>query len=483
MIDRKRLSARIPRLISALLLTLPAALAIAQEPQAAVEQPASVAAERSVADLRRILLNSDDAAEFGPALEELSLLAQSTAEAAYALGGVYVNGSSAVPRDYAAAEPLLKFAAANGEPLAFVRLGDIYRTGEGYDRTVAPTYYRKAAEAGHAGSAYRMADYYRTGTGGLARDRQQALRFYQLAEQGGETRALLRLGDLHNTYHAELGLEQARAVEYYEDAVAVGDNVGLVRLANLYRTGIEGVPADAQASISYYQSAIDAGNVGAIVTLAEGYLDGSLGGEPGIGVQLLQTATSDGVSGAAVALARAYLGSGTLLPDPERAVSILSDAAQAGDTEAGRLLIRLYVGGLSGVGRNLSAARDTLDNISAGLEPAALAFESLVITIAGRPAPASYPDLLADFGQLSQQGKRNLLARIYGLNTNAYVFLIQHRLSELGFYSGEMSGMLTSTTIAAFNRACAAFAIETQCLNGPLSFSARRASQESLFPS
>jgi TPR repeat protein len=440
----------------------------------------TVAEAPSVDALKRILQRSDDAAAVAAALADLTARAAADSEAAYVLGNLYFNGAKSVPRDYAKAEPLMQTAAAAGDPLALFKLGEIYRRGEGFDSALAIDYYRQAADLGDAAAAYRLGEYYRTGAGGIAEDRALALQYYQRAEQAGDTGSLIRLGDIYRS-GADLDLDPALAVDYYKRAAAAENATALVRLGDIYRTGIAGVAPDPAAAIDYYQQAIAAGNTAVTMKLADGYLDGSLGGSPAQGTELLQQAIAEGIPGAAVALARAYLAGETMPQNTAAALDVLDTAVAAGDAEAGRVLIRLYVDGRDGLPRNLRAARATLDALAPALDAPALAFETLILDIAQRPVASSYPALLANFVQLSSQGKRTALARAYGLDRNAYVYLFQERLAELGYYQGNPNGLLTSTTISAFNRACADLEIVDDCRTGPLSYSARRSSQRAFF--
>ena len=430
--------------------------------------------------LKRILQRGDDAAAVATALADLTARAATDPEAAYLLGNLYFNGAKSVPRDYGKAEPLMQLAADAGNPLALAKLGDIYRRGgDGFDPSRAFAYYQQAADLGNAGAAYRLGEYYRTGGGGVAEDDALALKYYLIASQNGDTRSLLRLGDIYRS-GVDLGLDPALAVDFYKQAATAQDATALVRLGDLYSTGITGVPAEPSTAVSYYEQAIAGGNQAVALKLAEGYIDGSLGGTPSRGVELLQQAVADGTPGAPAALARAYLAGEAVSRDTAVALTILNTAVAAGDAEAGRLLIRLYVEGRSGVSKDLAAARATLDAIGPALDDGARAFETLILDVAERPADG-YPALLPNFTALSNQTKRTALSRVFSLDRNAYVFLIQERLAELGYYQGNANGLLTSSTITAFNQACVDMNILDDCRTGPLSYSARQSSQRAFF--
>lgn len=465
-------------------LIIACAPAVAQDSEAppapTEETSAEVATPPTLDRLKRILQRSDDVAAVETAMADLTERAKTDPEAAYLLGNLYFNGAKSVPRDYTKAEPLMQLAADAGDTMALLKLGDIYRRGEGFDSTKAFDFYLKAADLGNASAAYRVGEYYRTGGGGVTEDRALALRYYLVADQNGNTESLIRLGDLHRS-GADLGVDPALAVDFYKRAAAAENTTAVVRLGDIYRTGIEGVPADPATAVGYYEQAIAAGNTAVTLKLAEGYLDGTLGGTPAQGADLLRQGITDGTPGAALALARAYLAGEGVPSDTPAALDILNTAVAAGDDEAGRLLIRLYVDGRSGVRQNLAAARTTLEAIGPTLDAPTLAFETLILDVAGRPSASSYPALLPHFTALSAQAKRTALARIFGLDRNAYVYLLQERLAELGYYSGNANGLLTGATITAFNQACAALDIAQDCRTGPLSYSARQSSQKAFF--
>jgi len=55
------------------------------------------------------------------------------------------------------------------------------------------------------------------------------------------------------------------------------------------------------------------------------------------------------------------------------------------------------------------------------------------------------------------------------LNPNAYVYLLQARMSDLGLYRGRKNGQLTTATIQAISRFCQMKQVQRICGRGPLS--------------
>jgi hypothetical protein len=73
------------------------------------------------------------------------------------------------------------------------------------------------------------------------------------------------------------------------------------------------------------------------------------------------------------------------------------------------------------------------------------------------------------FDALPVSGQSNVLGTLRWRQQNAYVYLMQLVLTEHGYYSGRLSGTLTSATISAFGRACVSVIDRASCDRGPLS--------------
>jgi hypothetical protein len=68
----------------------------------------------------------------------------------------------------------------------------------------------------------------------------------------------------------------------------------------------------------------------------------------------------------------------------------------------------------------------------------------------------------------------SIVRQIRGTNPNAFVFLVQARLKELGVYDGKSTGSLDRQTIQAINAYCTASAPIKSCNNGPLAETATK---------
>ena len=82
------------------------------------------------------------------------------------LGVIYANGQG-VPQDYAAAASWYRKAADQGHAIAQNNLGSMYRIGQGVpqDYAAAVSWYRKAADQGYATAQNNLGSMYRIGQG------------------------------------------------------------------------------------------------------------------------------------------------------------------------------------------------------------------------------------------------------------------------------------------------------------------------------
>lgn len=432
---------------------------------------------RSLRALRSDALGATDAAAATDAISKLAALAATDPEAAYVLGEIYLAGGEVIEKDPAKAVPLLEVAGKAGDARAFKRLGDLYRAVEGFQAPLkAYENYKSAADLGDASAAYRAGDYLRAGEV-VPRDISAAVSYYEIAAAGGNTPSLMRLGDTYRAGSAD-GLNLSDAVPWYEKAGAAGNAQAYYRLGEIYRSGLDGTPQP-DLAVANYQLAADAGNTPALMRLAQGLLNGNLAsGRESEGFALLQQASADGVSGASLVMATAQLeGTGTTT-DTQAGLATLGAAADAGDVSAARYLIQLYTSGRSGVRVDLAEARNVLDSLSTTADPAVASFETVIVNTASKAGFTPIGDV---FGTLDAPMKQSALNRVYAMDRNAYVYLVQRRLTELGLYSGTLNGLMTSSTITGINQLCATHDITNACRLGPLSSTARRSIAEVIF--
>ena len=100
-------------------------------------------------------------------------------------------------RQYADAVSWYRKAAEQGHAIAQYRLGYCYDTGRGVEKDLieAVKWYRKAAEQGDAIAQYRLGNFYRYGRG-VAVDLAEAKKWYQKAADQGDEKAKMMLARL-----------------------------------------------------------------------------------------------------------------------------------------------------------------------------------------------------------------------------------------------------------------------------------------------
>ncbi|KAF9919510.1 hypothetical protein FBU30_010927 [Linnemannia zychae] len=140
--------------------------------------------------------------------------------------------------------------ADQGDNDAQVALGNLYRDGHGdgkQDFSAAMTWYRKAADQGHALAQNNIGDMYYYGQG-VVRSYETALFWYQKAAAQNNAVAQNKIGDL---YYYGLGVEQdyLKALEWYKKAAKQGIVDAHNTIGGLYHQG-HGVQQDFTMAMS-----------------------------------------------------------------------------------------------------------------------------------------------------------------------------------------------------------------------------------------
>jgi TPR repeat protein len=100
--------------------------------------------------------------------------------------------------DYAGAMAAWEPRAAQGDPDAMTKVGQLYELGLGAKRDLdkAAEWYTKAAQLGFVVAQFNLANLYYDGRG-VSRDKKQAARWYTAAAQGGHARAQFYLAQMY----------------------------------------------------------------------------------------------------------------------------------------------------------------------------------------------------------------------------------------------------------------------------------------------
>lgn len=123
---------------------------------------------------------------------------------------------------------------------------DIYQRGLYLE---ALEYWKKAAAAGDAGSAYRLSEEYFDAKI-VGRDIELAIRYLMQAAEKDEPRALTDLASMYD-YGTGVAQERARAAELYLRAAKLGMPAAMFNIASMLETG-EGVAQDKIEAYKFY---------------------------------------------------------------------------------------------------------------------------------------------------------------------------------------------------------------------------------------
>lgn len=150
---------------------------------------------------------------------------------------------------------LLEKSASQGNEVAQVRLGDLYKHGRGVpqDFQKAVIWYRKAAEQENAIAQVRLGIMYRYGFGVL-QDFQKAAIWYRKAAEQKNASGQAKLGDLYKNGRG-VSQNDLEAIEWYKKAAEQGDEDAQTSLGLMYEYG-RGVLKDNRLAAIWYLEAI-----------------------------------------------------------------------------------------------------------------------------------------------------------------------------------------------------------------------------------
>ena len=102
-----------------------------------------------------------------------------------------------------------------------------------------------AAEGGHTGAAWLLANLYDTGTGGVSRNPGKAYEYYLQAARGGQPEAAVRLGRIYLEGNEAIGLKRnyLEAMKSFEAAALAPRADAQYHIGMMHRAGL-GVPVD-----------------------------------------------------------------------------------------------------------------------------------------------------------------------------------------------------------------------------------------------
>ena len=147
-----------------------------------------------------------------------------SAKDAYEKGENFYYGRNGFAQSYADAVSWYRLAAEQGHADAQFSLGCCYQNGQGVakDDAKAVKWYRKAAEQGNAGAQCNLGFLYDKGRG-VEQDYREALRWYRKAAEQGNANAQSNIGVMYETGHG-VAQDYSEAANWYRKAIANGDD-------------------------------------------------------------------------------------------------------------------------------------------------------------------------------------------------------------------------------------------------------------------
>jgi TPR repeat protein/peptidoglycan hydrolase-like protein with peptidoglycan-binding domain len=197
------------------------------------------------------------------------LAEQGDARAQSFIGAMYFKGYGVV-QNYGKAAKWYRKAAEQGSAWAQAELGTLYRRGQGVvqDDGEAVKWYRKAVEQGSARAQADLGTMYRRGQG-VVQDYGKAAKWYRKAAEQGSAWAQAELGTL---YRRGQGVVQddGEAVKWYRKAAARGFAAAQSNLGWMYQFG-HGIAQDDSEAVKWYHKAAEQGVVQAQSNLGSMY--------------------------------------------------------------------------------------------------------------------------------------------------------------------------------------------------------------------
>ena len=177
------------------------------------------------------------------------------------------------PPDHKSAIEYLEKCVKRNYPPAIYELARCYARGIGVKRSRSKAFelYCKAADLGHAESAYQaaMASFFNRGT---KRDMALEFKYLSIAADKGHTEALYRLGNAH---YFGFGTPQdfPEALKYFHRAAKKGSLDAITQIGYCYYRGF-GVKKNLVEAVKWYEKAADKKYIGACMQLARLYFTG-----------------------------------------------------------------------------------------------------------------------------------------------------------------------------------------------------------------
>ena len=182
-----------------------------------------------------------------------------SARDAYEKGENFYYGRNGFAQSYADAVSWYRLAAEQGHAMAQSDLGFMYEKGRGVgqDYGEAVKWYRKAAEQGDADAQNRLGDCYYCGRG-IGKNFQEAVRWYRKAGDQGNAEAQYNMGYCYHNGRIGGCTDYVEAAKWYHEAALKGHVNAQYMLGFCYKYG-EGVNQDYVEAAKWYRKAAEQG--------------------------------------------------------------------------------------------------------------------------------------------------------------------------------------------------------------------------------
>ncbi|MGJ8585510.1 MAG: tetratricopeptide repeat protein [Marinosulfonomonas sp.] len=319
------------------------------------------------------------------------------------------------------------------------------------------------SQAGDENAKYKLAEALRTGTGTPQDLPRSAELFQELAELGNRN-AYQRLGDFYNR-GTGVAIDKEKAIDYYSKAAAAGSGYANILLGRTLADTDQG-----EAALAAFVAAEQSGQKSAELEIAAGHANGVFGSQtnPDLGIPVLEKLAVNGNAAAALKLLRFLENDPNLEINVEEILKSAHVASLFGDSNATAGLVRFYRMQPNLAENALEQRQTLLDNRGDSMRPARYVDERLYLIHDTLPQAEAFREMQAVLQSAPSDVYANGLLRIRNLDQNAYVFVLQGELSQLGYLDGQTNGQLNSRTVRSIAAFCADKDIAKICAMGPL---------------
>jgi len=353
----------------------------------------------------------------------------------------------------------LRTAAEAGDTGAQMAIGLALLWGPEADPPQARLFLQQAARSGDM-DATRVLGEHLVGGWVMQRDVPAGLPLLQAAVAAGDAEAKVVLGSFY-LYGTGLDRDSARALDLFEDAARAGNGLGLQR----YGEALMWSRDDPAVAEDYLRRSGEMGVGSAWTTLAEGAMYNYLGkGSRAKFDGYAERGLTAGENRIVVLEAQRRMWGISMRASGPEAVALLEQAADAGNTEAVRFLIRLVRDGNKyNVRRQPARALGYFETYAGLLSAADRARYSIAFDAAAARSPTAYAEVAEAFERRGDLKSAAFGKDLFAANPNLAIYILQVDMKRRGVYGGPLDGMAAKSTLSALLGECPTLDDPTQC--------------------